>query len=284
MGCRWFAVLNFEVVPAHDLSLAEQAKIFTEAFAGYIAGSFQMDASSLAAFMCGNGVDICYSRFAKSDAGLLASFGCINRTGNITRLAAMGTVPAARRTGAAMFLVSHLLDEAKARGDEAMVLEVIEQNPPAVALYRSCGFNALGRLFGWRSRPDHVDGDRDVVREIPIDEALRLPAIPDYPGLPWQISRYAAAKVASARAFAGRDVAVIIGETNPSSIRIHGYLGFEGDNWEQLRSLTIGLLAKFPQAEFLAPPIFPESFGVHIFEPLKFRKEPLSQFLMRKDL
>src|SRR5438105_240043 len=105
--------MKFEIVPAQDLSLAEQARVFTDAFAGYLAGSIELDATGLGRFLCAQGVDIYYSRFVRSKTGELAGFGCINRTGNISRLAGMGTVPAARRTGAAAFLLSHLLDEAK---------------------------------------------------------------------------------------------------------------------------------------------------------------------------
>ncbi len=36
--------------------------------------------------------------------------------------------------------------------------------------------------------------------------------------------------------------------------------------------------------EFFAPPVFPEEFGTKLFAPLGFAREPLSQFLMRRDL
>jgi len=276
--------MNFEIVPAHQVSLVEQAKVFNEAFAGYVAGSFQMDASSLAAFICGHGVDLCYSRFVRNEQGALVSFGFVNRTGDICRLAGMGTVPAARRSGAGTFLMSHLLNEAKTRSDAGMVLEVIEQNPPAVALYRSCGFGEMSRLFGWRTAARSIRLGAPALQEIPITQAVGLAMPLDYPDLPWQISRHAAAKVASGRAFAVGNAAVVIGGQNLSPIRIHAFLGCDGHNWESFRSLTSALLANFPGQEFFAPPVYPEQFGVQIFEPLKFRKESLSQFLMRKDL
>ena len=276
--------MNFQIVPAYDVSFAEQANVFNDAFAGYVAGSFKMDANSLAVFICGHGVDLCYSRFARDENGALASFGFINRTGNIARLAGMGTVPQLRRSGAAAFLMSHLLGEAKARGDAAMVLEVIEQNPPAVMLYRSCGFREITRLFGWRIDASRNQSATPKLCEIPIIEALALATSLDYPELPWQISRHAAAKVASGRAFAANNVAVVTGPPSPAAVRIHAFLGCDGKNWEPLRRLTAALLQKFPNQEFFAPAVFPERFGTEIFEPLKFAKEPLSQFLMRKDL
>ena len=80
------------------------------------------------------------------------------------------------------------------------------------------------------------------------------------------------------------NAAVIIGRANTSPVRIHALLGCDGKNWDSFRSLTTALLAKFAGQEFFAPAIYPEQFGIEIFEPLKFRKEPLNQFLMRKDL
>lgn len=276
--------MKFEIVPAHELSFGEQAEVFAAAFSGYIGGSFQMNAATLGSFLTGQGIDLCYSRFARNDRGELVSFGYINRTGNVSRLAGMGTIDAARRTGAAAFVLSSLMEEAKARGDQTMVLEVIEQNPPAVRLYESHGFTSLGRLLGWRRKGSGVTPGDGGLRELNVLEAIRFSAAPEYPQLPWQVSRHAATKVASARAFALDDVAVVIGDPRSTPIRVHAFLGGNHHNWESLRELARQLLGKYPEAEFYAPPIFPEQFGTEIFQPLKFEQEKLSQFLMRKDL
>src|SRR4051812_16897135 len=132
--------MTFEIVPAFELSLAEQAKVFNAAFAGYVGGSFELDAATLASFISFQGIDLCYSRFGRDRQGQFVSFGYINRTGMFPRLAGMGTVAGARRSGAAASVLVALLEEANTRGDKAMILEVIEQNPPAVALYQAHGF------------------------------------------------------------------------------------------------------------------------------------------------
>jgi ribosomal protein S18 acetylase RimI-like enzyme len=275
--------MAFEVAPAYEISLADQAKIFTDSFAGYLIGSITMDASGLARFLCAQDVDLYYSRFVRAAAGDLAGFGYVNRTGNVSRLAAMGTVPAARRSGAANFLLSQLLDEAKTRGDEMMVLECFEQNAPALALYRRHEFEEIGRLFGWRGQGDGANSHSSEVRELSLLKATEMPSPSDYPELPWQISRFAIAKIPGARAFGLGDTCVVIGSPESSPIRIQAFRGYSPYDWNPLRNLLRAVLAKFPEREFFAPQIFPEQFGTEIFEPLRFKREPLNQFLMRRE-
>jgi hypothetical protein len=70
--------MSFEIIPAHDVPLSEQAGIFSQAFAGYVGGSFDMDAAALARFIFHQGADICHSRFVRT-AGGLAGFAYVNR-------------------------------------------------------------------------------------------------------------------------------------------------------------------------------------------------------------
>src|SRR3954469_25941522 len=122
--------MPFEIIPACDLPLAEQASLANQAFAEYVVGWANLDAAGLARFVSLQGADLAYSRFLRDPTGLLG-FGYITRTGDIPRLSAMAFVPRARGTGAASKLLLHLLEEARARKEEAMILEVIEQNPRA---------------------------------------------------------------------------------------------------------------------------------------------------------
>ena len=276
--------MKFEIIPAHEVTLAEQAIIFTEAFAGYLAGSIPMDAESLARFLSVQGVDLCYSRFVRA-AGKLAGFGYINRTGNISRLAAMGVVPSARRAGAARYLLLHLLDEARNRRDNTMMLEVFEQNPGAHALYSSNGFREITRLFGWRRKEDVdlTDAAAGLIEEISLLAASETPSAFDYPEIPWQISRHAVLKLAAAQAFRIGDTAIVIGDARSLPIRVHAFFTLPG-KIDEIRSAFSAILQRFPGSEFFAPAIFPEKFGEQIFQPLGFIREPLNQFLMRQDL
>ena len=277
--------MSFEVIPACDLSLADQASLTNRAFAEYVAGWANLDAAGLARFVSLQGADLAHSRFLR-DRTALAGFGYITRTGTISRLSAMAFVPTARGTGAASHLLLHLLEEARGRKDCAMVLEVIEQNPRAHRFYQRHGFREIARLEGWRGSSDQIESaaaENADVEEISIQELLHLPAHDDYPTIPWQISRYAIAKVVGARAFRTGKACVAISDPESSPIRIYGLISASG-NQEELRATLAGTMRCFPAREFFAPPLFPADLSQQIFHPLGFRQEPISQFLMRRDL
>ncbi len=276
--------MQCEIVPATAVSLDEQTRVFNEAFSGYLAGSMQHDTASFGRVLSAQGVDLCYSRFARR-ANAPAGFGFINRTGEISRLCGMGVVPEARRQGLAAQLLGRLVDEAKERGDRAMTLECFEQNSAAIPLYRDHGFREVARLFGWRraARSTKPKTGAPGWQEIPILDAVRSHCGSEYPELPWQISRHAAVKVAAAKAFSVAGSSIVATNQSASPIRIYGMFSHKGDAWPEWRSVLMTLLDCLPEREFFAPAIFPEKFGDEIFAPLGFIREPLNQFLMRLD-
>lgn len=276
--------MTLEIIPAYDVPLAEQAKVFSAAFTGYIGGSFEMDAPALARFILHQGADLFYSYFARTDAGL-SGFAYINRTGNVSRVAGMGVVPSARRAGLARRLLAHLLEEARIRGDQAMMLEVIEQNPAAHRLYVQQGFRETGRLLSWRRQANTsaAESTRPLEEISPI-QASQFPSALEYPDLPWPISRHAIAKSAAACAFRSGDALIVMGDLNVTPVRVHALSCSDRMDWAALRETLSALLQRYPDREFFTPAVFPEQFGQEIFQPLGFTREPLSQFLMRYDL
>lgn len=275
---------GLEIIPAHDVPMADQAKIFSRAFAGYVGGSFDMDAAGLARFVSLQGADLCYSRFARTSEGL-AGLAYINRTANVSRIGAMAVVPEARRSGVARRLLNYLLEEAQARGDQAMMLEVIEQNPAAHRLFAQEGFRETGRLPGWRRKADTPASEsRRRLEEVSLIRATQIPSALEYPDLPWPISRHAIAKSAAKCAFQSGDALIVVGDPEVSPIRVHALSCSDVMDWAALRETFSALLQRYPDREFFTPPVFPEQFGQEVFQPLGFVQEPLSQFLMRYDL
>ena len=274
----------FEIVPAHDVPMAEQAELFSQAFAGYVGGSFEMGATALARFIFHQGADLCHSRFVRTAEGL-AGFAYINRTANISRVGGMGVVPGARRSGVARRLLNHLLAEARARGDQAMMLEVIEQNPAARALYIQEGFRETEHLLGWRRGAGAPPLEsHEPIEEISLIKAIQMPSALEYPDIPWPISRHAIAKSAARHAFHSGPALIIMGDPIDTAVRVHALSCSDRMDWSALRKTLSALIQRFPDREFFTPPVFPEQFGEEVFQPLGFARESLSQFLMRYDL
>src|SRR5690348_5198116 len=117
----------------------------------------QVTADALAARVRAESVDLAASRVV-ARAGEPVALALVARRGWTSRLAAIGVVRGARRTGAGWFAVGHMLDEARARGDRRVVLEVIETNAPAVRLYERAGFAATRRLVGFRAEIGRAAG------------------------------------------------------------------------------------------------------------------------------
>jgi ribosomal protein S18 acetylase RimI-like enzyme len=79
-----------------------------------------------------------------------------------------GVVPSHRRRGLARQLLEVSFPALRARGATQMILEVLEQNERAVALYRSLGFEVTRPLHCWRYEGvAELDGD---AVEISIDD------------------------------------------------------------------------------------------------------------------
>lgn len=276
--------MSLEMIPAYNVPLAEQAKIFSRAFTGYVGGSFEMDAAGLARFIFHQGADLPYSYFVRTMDGL-AGFAYINRTGNISRVAGMGVVPDARRTGLARRLLVHLLEEARTRGDHAMTLEVIEQNPAAHELYVQQGFRETAHLLSWRRKADAPAIESTaLLEEISLIRATQIPGALEYPDLPWQISRHAIAKSAARCAFLSGHALIVMGDPEVSPVRVHALSCSNRMDWTALRETLSAFLERYPEREFFTPAVFPEEFGEEVFQPLGFARDPLSQFLMRYDL
>ncbi len=71
----------------------------------------------------------------------------------------MGIVVNARNSGVGTWAMEQLIEEAKARGEKQMLLEVIEQNTAGVKLYEKVGFEKVRRLVGYKIENPQVEVD-----------------------------------------------------------------------------------------------------------------------------
>ena len=94
--------------------------------------------------------------FAAMEDGVAVAYGGMLIApfeGQITNIA---TSPHFRRRGAGALVLCALLEEARARGLEAVVLEVRESNAGAIALYEKQGFAVVGRRPRFYKNPSET--------------------------------------------------------------------------------------------------------------------------------
>ena len=135
---------------------------------------------------------LCHTRRSVQEHCEAVGVALVARRGWTCRLAALAIVPEARRRGVGRWTMDRLIEEAGLRGERQMVLEVIEQNEPAVGLYRGGGFRVLRRLVGYKAihsgSAGPVPAHATDVREVDVREAARLVTAYGLPDLPWQVS------------------------------------------------------------------------------------------------
>lgn len=274
--------MSFNFVSVVDYGLAPAAEVFTRGFSDYfvkIVGSPAM----LVQMARVDSVDLAASKVVLRD-GVAVGAALMARRGWTCRLAGMAIVPEGRRQGAARATVEHLLSEAQARRDRAMVLEVIEQNEPAVKLYETCGFRRVRRLAGFVSAADAGrETDSGEVKLEEIDLRSVGTKIASYSGLnlPWQLSGETVAQLGPPhRGFACGHAGLAISDPEGSSVGIRA-LAAEGMEAypERGGALLQAVRVKFPGKEWRMGALWPEELAP-VFAGAGFTRTPLSQWQM----
>jgi ribosomal protein S18 acetylase RimI-like enzyme len=269
------------ITSAAELALPALAELFTDGFRHYLL-PMHFSAESLAERICAEQIDLAASRVlwnGEKPAGL----ALIARRGRTSRLAAMGIAPEARAQGAGRALLGRVLEDARARGDERMRLEVFESNAPARALYEHNGFQIVRRLVGYEG---HQLAPQAAALEE-LDPAYFARLLPHDESLPWQLERASlAAPPSTARCFtlarksfaylsgiAGQ-VAWLRGIFTPQDERRRGHA----------QRLLNALAAQFPKQRVSVPPILPEGFAAPFFSAVGFVPGALAQLELALDL
>lgn len=129
--------------PATVLSVRELADLFTRGYEGYFLPMI-FDEAAMRMFIDAFDVDLARSRVAFLDGEPVGVANLAVR-GDRAWIAGIGVVPPARRHGVGLALMEAILAEAPA----TVTLEVLEQNEPAIALYRRLGFETSRLLEVW---------------------------------------------------------------------------------------------------------------------------------------
>jgi len=174
-----------------EFSLAELASVFTASYDGYFI-PFVVDETQLGYMVEVFDLDLSRSLVAverERPIGL-ANLG---RRPEGTWLGGVGVVPNHRGSGVGESLTRLLLDQAREAGAREMVLEVIVENTPAIALYEKLGFarTRVLEVLSLAAATEHSEG-----RETDLEEGLQVIAASRGGPEPWQRSDETVANLA----------------------------------------------------------------------------------------
>lgn len=140
-----------------------------------------------------------------------------------------------------------LLGEAAARGYRSMILEVIENNLPAVRLYEAFGFKTERRLVGYEGIFDLFGGEAKL-EEVDIGQVSRLVGIFGLDDLHWQISAESLAQYRPPnRAYRLGDAYIVISIPAADQVVIRSLIGLPAARGQgQVRRLIQAVIAEHP--------------------------------------
>ena len=278
-----------QLQPAYTLSFDQLAALFNEAFAGYIGGDVQFTGSALAGWIAHENIDLSLSQIIlRGDQG--TGFGFIARHGGESRLAAFGIVPSAAHQGVGKAAMVELIAQAKARGDSAFHLEVIEQNPRAVVLYQGVGFATVRRLVGYTGKsPQGSVGARRASPDLgmlDLDTAARAVVRYEARDLPWQVNGLAMLQLSPPNVGVRLgDAYAIITDPSVATIVIRSLIVAPGARRQGQATRLLGaLFTQFPGKTWVLRAIHPEEYVTRLAEKFGFERTPISQWQMRLTL
>ena len=176
--------MAFELRPLERERLSRIAACQREAFSDYPLPA-ALDEVGLGVYLRETDVSL-RSSWGAYDRDELIGF-CLGAVrGDLGSIRGEGTVVGRRRQGIGAAVLERTLQSLREAGAGRVVLEVLEENAAAVALYRREGFEVCRRLLGWslrRPAPRRADQASPLA---PVEAARRLRAW-GWPDAPWQL-------------------------------------------------------------------------------------------------
>ncbi len=270
----------FEFKPASEYSIPQIADLLTRSFEGYFVPIYITE-SVMLTMLRRDSIDLTESRFLIKD-GEPIGVVLIARRGSLqmSRLAAMGIISQQRSSGAGTWAMQSLIEEARARGDREMLLEVIEQNIAGVKLYQKVGFKIIRRLVGFEIENPQVDS-KDELQEVDIRELAGLITEHGLKDLPWQLSGDTISHhTPPSRAFRLQDAYCLISDAAAEHVGISSVLVKPGAGGAgQGPALIRAVFARFPNKTWHVSSTLPEELGF-VFEQAGMQRAEISQWQM----
>lgn len=270
--------MNLHSMPASGYSVSDLIRFLNQGFEDYSV-PIQFNTAAFLSMLRKDGIDLTASRVLTLNAKS-CGIALIARRGWVSRLAAMGIAKSTRGLGAGSWFMGELIQDACQRGEREMVLEVIEQNEPAVKLYQKSGFEIVRRLVGFIRKPaDELESNE--LQEIDLRQLGQLVSRYGLPDLPWQLSGESIAQMnPPARAYRHEHAVVAISNPEVEHIAIWSLLVEPDGRGRGLGSKMLrSVMAAHPGKTWHMPALLPEECG-HVFERAGFERENLSQWQM----
>jgi ribosomal protein S18 acetylase RimI-like enzyme len=274
--------MSLSLKPAFEFPIPILADLMTRSFEGYLV-PVNITEMVMHTMLRRDGVDLTASRVLMKDDEPVG-LALIARRGWTSRLAAMGITSNARNGGVGSWAMQNLIEEAKARGEKEMVLEVIEQNTAGVKLYEKVGFKKIRRLVGYKLENPQADTAHKL-EEIDIRDLARQVTYHGMKDLPWQLSGTTIMQhTPPSRAFRLNDAYCLISNPDATDVAIASVLVKARSRGAGLSAVLLrALFAQFPNKIWHVSPIYPEEMGF-IFEQVGMVRESLSQWQMSRGI
>ncbi|XTZ37811.1 GNAT family N-acetyltransferase [Salmonella enterica] len=270
--------MNLVAIPAIHYSCAQLASMVGDCFEGYSV-PFTLLPAVFAQRFAAEGlslVDSCIWR----EGNAIAAVAIIARRGSSARLAAFAVHPHYRGQGVGKLVITELMAALRAKGVRQMWLEVIRDNMPGVALYRSLGFVTSQSLYGYQGKSD-VGNDHIVLREVDALEVVRKAAGECNARLPWLADPLSFASLpALAFEYRKHAYAVVATHTETPQLRFiytepeYRHHGFAVELLRVLNQHFPGLGTTVAVPESFAP----------LFTQAEYQLTSISQYEMKADL
>lgn len=274
---------------AAEYSLDELVDLLNRGFEGYVV-NVTFSLAALLSMLTRDSVDLGLSRVAEAN-GKSVAVGLIARRGWTVRLAAMGVASEIRGQGVGRGLMDHFLETLPSLGYQRMLLEVIEQNPPAVNLYERVGFRLGRRLVSFQreattpdEQPPNLSEQLTVTQIDPATVAARL-TVDHLADLPWQLSGSSImVDGPPSHALSTGQGMILISDPSQPVVTIRSIFVEPQHRGQGVATqLVAAVLAKRPEKKWMVPALCPEELSP-IFINNGFTRQDLSQFQMSQPL
>ena len=142
-----------QIIPANAVSWDMLAHILSRGYADYPEPA-SVTSLQLRQMVAAWDIDLSGSAVALREGEGLVGIGLLALRGRRAWISGLAVVPEWRHRGVGRAILNRLIHEARERDAAHAILEVLIDNEPAIALYKSTGFRIRRELLTWERHPE----------------------------------------------------------------------------------------------------------------------------------